>query len=394
MSPPKTKEVQTGVGVGVGETNSQKTEVFLVEITDLVLGKNNELITIKLKKNKNKPRAKTKSDFFIVVLPKLFYYIIVLVKKIYNFAGLGGTFDHFHQGHKEFLQFAANLSQNLIIGCTDKKMSLGKPWPQSIQDLSQRLKAVKKFTKTLGVNCEFIILKDLYGSTLEDERLEALIATTETRRGCETINQARKQLRLKTLPIMVCQMFKDQSGKELHADRIRAGLVNRDGLVYSKIFNQTIKLNLKQRQFFTKPQGKIVEKPRVENSWPVILVGDGTVDKFIQNHWPYQLGIFDYQIERQEAFGHSRKLQVNQEINNPAGFITTDLSQAILKTLSQLDKTRQLHLLVRGEEDLATVATVLHAPFGAYVYYGQPKQGLVEISIDENVKEKFAKALA
>jgi len=55
---------------------------------------------------------------------------------------------------------------------------------------------------------------------------------------------------------------------------------------------------------------------------------------------------------------------------------------------------QQLHLLVKGEEDLATVAAVLHAPLAATVYYGQPQEGLVEIIVTETVKEKFAKALA
>jgi len=315
------------------------------------------------------------------------------VKKIYTFVGLGGTFDHFHAGHQAFLKHAAQLSSTLVIGVTNQKLTMAKTWSQNIEDLPTRLKTVKKFAKTLKAGCEFIILNDVYGNTLEDERLEALVATAETRNGCELINQARKQLSLKTLPISICPMFKDNSGRELHADHIRAGITNRHGLVYAQLITRTLTLNNRQRQFFSKPQGKIVEKPNGENCWPVILVGDSTVDKFIQNHWPYHLAIFDYQIERQETFGHSRKLKVNQEISNPAGFITTDLSHSILKTIEQLTKNSQLHLLVRGEEDLATVVAVLHAPLGAYIYYGQPSQGLVEIVVNESIKDKFVKIL-
>jgi len=315
------------------------------------------------------------------------------VKKTYTYVGLGGTFDHFHLGHQEFLKFAARLGQHLVIGVTNQKMLLGKPYPQTLQSLPQRLKAVKKFAKTLRVSCEFIVLDNLYGTALDDQRLEALIATTETQMGCESINEARKQLHLKPLPIATCPMIKDQTGAELHADRIRAGLVNREGLVYSQLFKKLIKLNQKQRTFFTQAQGKLVDKPAAKTSGPVILVGDQTVEKFIQNHWPYNLGIFDYQIERQKSFGLSRQLKVNQKTTNPAGYITTDLSQSILQIMTQLHD-QQLHLLVKGEEDLATVAAVLHAPLAATVYYGQPQEGLVEIIVTETVKEKFAKALA
>lgn len=315
------------------------------------------------------------------------------MNKIYRCAGLGGSFDHLHQGHKQFLEFAARQAQLLVIGVTGQKMTLHKPHADSIQNLTQRVVALKNYVATLDSSFEVIVLDNIYGSTLEDERLKALIATPETISGCELINDARIKLKLQALPIKVCPMYFDDSGLELHADRIRAGLVNREGRVYEKIFEKTVKLNDKQRQFFSKIQGRIVEQSKQQTASPTILVGDATMAKFIANRWTYNVAIFDRQTQRQPS--KIDNIRIDAIVKNPAGCITPELSREVLNSLSSFAQSSQqkFYLHVEGEEDLATVAAVLHAPLGSLVYYGQPNQGLVEIEVNEAIKEKFAKAI-
>ena len=323
--------------------------------------------------------------------------------KVYTCAGLGGTFDHFHSGHKKFIEFAARKARHLVIGITDEKMSLSKLNPQSIERLSKRVSNVKEFAQSLHISFETIVLHDLFGNTLEDQRITALVATNETLSGCEQINETRLKLGLKSLPIELCQMVLDESGKELHSDRIRAGLINREGVVYQKLLEKNIVISDPQRQFFGKLQGKIVEQPTMvgvkskdtkQSASPTIVVGDATLANFIQYHWPYDIAIFDQQIQRQKTFLVVPTKENLETVKNPAGQITLKLSQQLFSLIHKRTMhSNSQYLEIAGEEDLATVVAVLLAPLGSYIYYGQPNQGLVEIVVTEQIKEKFANAL-
>lgn len=323
--------------------------------------------------------------------------------KIYACAGLGGTFDHFHAGHRQFIEFAARTARHLVIGITDEKMIKSKLFSNSIELLNKRVKNVTKFLNSLHLSFETVILHDLYGITLEDKRITSLVATNETLSSCEKINEARAKLRLSNLPIELCPMVLDHGGEELHSDRIRAGLVNREGLVYQKLWEKSIAINDQQRQFFAKEQGKIVEQPMAENkrnevdkrlASPTIVVGDATLTKFSQNHWTFDVAVFDRQIQRQKF---NSPIPIDEKIviiENPAGRITPQLGQSLFSLIQdQSNWLRPKYLEINGEEDLATVVAVLSAPLSSYVYYGQPNRGLVEILVNEQIKEKFAKAL-
>jgi uncharacterized protein (UPF0218 family) len=58
--------------------------------------------------------------------------------------------------------------------------------------------------------------------------------------------------------------------------------------------------------------------------------------------------------------------------------ITFEAWDAIKKALQNKGRTK---LLIDGEEDLLTVVTVLSAPLGAFVVYGQPRVGVVVIRV-------------
>jgi hypothetical protein len=44
---------------------------------------------------------------------------------------------------------------------------------------------------------------------------------------------------------------------------------------------------------------------------------------------------------------------------------------------------------VNGEEDLLTLAAVLSAPSGSIVVYGQPRRGIVVVSVNDDSKKRF-----
>lgn len=304
--------------------------------------------------------------------------------------GLGGTFDHLHDGHKHFIQFASKLGSKLIIGITHSKLTQQKQFSNLIEPFPKRKKSVIKYCQKQNVNAETVQLTDIYGPTLEKSSVRGLCVTEETMTGAEQINNLRLKMNLHQLEVFVCPFHKDEAGKVLDSSGIRAGLVNRRGQIYSKIFEKNIRLNEKQRQYFAKPQGKIVDAPHKKPNDFIAVVGDTSLEKFINNDWPYNLGIYDKKVQRRQY--HSFVIEQIKKFNrcvNTAGLISSGLVSTLVKNLDQ-EKT---HIFVDGEEDLAAVALMLMLPLGSVIYYGQPNDGLVEMEVTEKRKEAFYKTL-
>lgn len=313
--------------------------------------------------------------------------------KKYQTIGLGGTFDHFHAGHEKFLKFASELSDILVIGVTNQNIAERKTFPQSIESFAERSNSIVNFCKSLGINFELIALTDSVGTTVTDNRIEALAVTTETQVGGEHINQLRKERALAELPLHVCDLLTAADSQPLHSERIRAGECDREGLIYSDLFKQNIEISKEQRLVLAQPQGIIVDQPIFLSNKgfipsTIILVGDTTIERFISNDWPFHIGIFDRMVQRKPATGITLALKPDLVVQNSAGSITPKLATAIQELLES-DLTKPKYLLVEGEEDLAAIPAVMLAPLNAVIYYGQPNVGLVEIASSENVKAQL-----
>ncbi|MCD6381079.1 MAG: DUF359 domain-containing protein [Candidatus Odinarchaeota archaeon] len=78
------------------------------------------------------------------------------------------------------------------------------------------------------------------------------------------------------------------------------------------------------------------------------------------------------------------------KVSNPPGSITEEAINSIKRIFSSKKKAI---ILVKGEEDLFTLISVIFAPENSYVIYGQPNQGVVLVKADKNNREKFIKYL-
>jgi pantetheine-phosphate adenylyltransferase len=312
----------------------------------------------------------------------------------YSHIGLGGTFDHFHQGHVTFLTFAAQQAETLIIGVTSDEFIEGlKRFPQSLETYDQRVAAIQAFCNQEKITCEIVTLSDIYGPTLSDERIQALCATKETEANAKKINLARQEKGLEPLPIHVAPYFLDETNQPLHALDIRSGRANREGVIYSLLFKNALTLNEAQRDFFAKPQGPVLQESDLkdEHNTPfVVVVGDSALETFITHKIKYDLGIYDFQKKRQEDISDILKpIEPELTATNPAGSISLHLTKSLQTALNQNLK----HLFVQGEEDLATVALFLLLPLNSIIYYGQPNQGIVRVEITEEFKDTVYQVL-
>jgi len=332
--------------------------------------------------------------------------------------GLGGTFDHFHEGHEAFLEFAAKQGENLMIGITAQHLTSSKSNAQTIEPFRVRAKNVANWCKKYQVTHEIVQLFDIYGPTLEDKRIQALAVTEETVSGADTINHTRQAANMKELPVYICPMLPNELGQPLHADQIRAGTANRSGTVYLSHVSQGLKANDEQKRLLSHPLGELIPSggfthPDADKKAPIapVLVGDRTLLLAIEQDLPFSLAVTDGMIERNiitdkekatiDSYVTENKVKI-WNTTNPAGEMSAEAVQEIEKILSVIRpnrhssqrKSKNINILeVDGEEDLLTAVLILGMPLFSTLYYGQPKKGLVKVVITEQIKEKVFKIL-
>ncbi len=74
------------------------------------------------------------------------------------------------------------------------------------------------------------------------------------------------------------------------------------------------------------------------------------------------------------------------EVKNPAATLTKELIDLIRESL---DSRERVKIVVDGEEDLATLPSILYAPLGSVVVYGQPNVGSVMVKVTAEKKQQI-----
>jgi len=146
------------------------------------------------------------------------------------------------------------------------------------------------------------------------------------------------------------------------------------------------------REELKRPLGPVVDEGGLAQAslgpGPVATVGDMTTLTVHRLGMPLRLAVVDYQTKRVpdpgwlEALSPVGDLEV--EVTNPAATITADLYNRVLSAWTSRFPVK---IVVSGEEDLATLPAILHAPEGATVIYGIPDTGLCLVQVDEGARD-------
>lgn len=320
--------------------------------------------------------------------------------KKYNHAALGGTFDLLHRGHISLLEKAFTCAKSVSIGITTDKFcrQSGKT---PLEDQTARKKNLLSYLKSKdwSKRAEFVWLNDVYGTTLKDKTLDAIVVSKETETGASEINKLRAKYGLKKLKVIACPRILAQDHKKISTGRIRSGEISPEGqnfsLLLQKIagerFNNQIRASLK------KPFGKIIKTYSKTNlKRPIIAVGDISTQRLLKNHIVPNVSIVDFNVDRKRVFRDLSELgfagpNPDYVIKNMPGQISKDLIETVKKVLK--DKSRKHIILVDGEEDLAFIPALLLSPIPATIFYGQPKKGQVETIVTPETKEKLCTLL-
>ena len=146
----------------------------------------------------------------------------------FKLAGLGGTFDHLHNGHKCLLNTAFKVADRVAIAvCTDRLLQ-NKKDKEFIQPYELRIKRLKEYLEhELRVSkdsYELIPLDDPFGPAITSEELEIHISSEETFENSKKINEIRVQKGLKPLYLLMIPLILDEAGKKVSSSSIREKL--------------------------------------------------------------------------------------------------------------------------------------------------------------------------
>ncbi|MDP3974085.1 MAG: pantetheine-phosphate adenylyltransferase [Candidatus Daviesbacteria bacterium] len=320
---------------------------------------------------------------------------------------LGGTFDLLHNGHQLMLNKAFQSGRLAFIGLTTDQFneSRGK---ESFQNQNTRLHNLKAFLKQKNYlkRSAITLVNDIFGTTLEDPKLEAIVVTQENMHIVKLINQKRIAARLKPLQTILVPHLKDEEGRIISSTRIREGQIDSLGRSYKKLLLKIAgkKLNNHIREKLKKPLGKLLTTKTIpvipaQAGIHLITVGDVTTLNLLKRRIRPNLSIVDQRIQRRlmvnwiPAFAGMTK--GNIKIKNPPGQISRSLILAIDQAFKKIlvPNSSSLVLFIDGEEDLATIPAILLSPLGTRVCYGQPNKGLVEVKVDLEIKDYLYKLL-
>jgi cytidyltransferase-like protein len=313
----------------------------------------------------------------------------------YNKIVIGGTFDLLHNGHIHFIVQAFEKGALVDIGLTSDNFNTTRG-KTSIENQATRKKNLENFLEQSGFSNRYkiIVINDIYGTSVTDPSLEAILATDDTLQNVKQVNEKRLENGLVVLDVIKISYVRDETNSILSSTRIKSGEVATDGKRYydlllsivDKTFDEQVRNHLKL------PFGKLIDVKSLSiHSKNVITVGDVTTHNILKQGIKPKLSIIDFKVQRKPTYTHLRELGFEKAqpdstvINNPGGIsksLITEVNSALQKNTNSI-------VLVEGEEDLAVIPAVLLSPLGTRVLYGQPNEGMVEVVVDEKIKNQI-----
>ena len=145
-----------------------------------------------------------------------------------------------------------------------------------------------------------------------------------------------------------------------------------------------------RRELFKETLGKDLKESELikHKDTKMITVGDVVSLTMRRNGIRPILSVYDGYTERCEMTDFAALVEGEEKevVANPAGTITDELDEAVRNALTA--GTTDL-IRVEGEEDLALMPCILHAPEGTEIVYGWPGKGMMVITTDGTIRKRI-----
>ena len=155
--------------------------------------------------------------------------------KQFNHVVLGGTFDHFHKGHKALLEKAFEIGKKITIGIATEEIYKDKFLSETVESFAVRKKSVGKYIKKYlvhGRGIDIISFSEFTGGADKKNNIDAIIVSKETYPNALKINRLREKNKLPLLKIIIINDVLADDGELISSERIRAGEIDREGKVF------------------------------------------------------------------------------------------------------------------------------------------------------------------
>jgi pantetheine-phosphate adenylyltransferase len=158
----------------------------------------------------------------------------VVVANKFDLVATGGTFDEIHIGHIALLSKAFELGKRVIIGVTSddfaektkREKKLNHSYDKRVFNLKDIIQ--KKFGR---VSYKISKLDNEYGPIVILGEVDALIASTETAKKGEKINEIRSKKGLPPIAIISVDLIRTEDGSPISSTRIREGEIDPFGKI-------------------------------------------------------------------------------------------------------------------------------------------------------------------
>ncbi|OYT43738.1 MAG: hypothetical protein B6U88_00070 [Candidatus Aenigmarchaeota archaeon ex4484_56] len=149
-------------------------------------------------------------------------------------------------------------------------------------------------------------------------------------------------------------------------------------------------LKTEYREELRKPLGKLIKDiSKLKKYKDVVTVGDKTTQTFLDFGIIPRLSIVDYRIERNKiTYKYRQKFKEVKKSKNRRGTISYEAIEIIDQSL----KCNNCLIEIDGEEDLLVLPVILKLNKGV-ACYGQPKEGIVLVKINREIKERVTNML-
>lgn len=325
---------------------------------------------------------------------------------MYTHVFAAGTFDGMHKGHEALLDRAFLDGERVIIGLTSddfiRKFKLasreassearsrsarGSGSARQLAKFSTRKMQLAQWLRQRGRQATIIAIDDVHEPAASMPELDAIVVSSKTAFRAREINDIRKKRGLSQLAVLEVPMIDAEDKKPVSSSRMRNGEIDQDGKLI---------LPDNMRPELAKPLGMVLGESEIANSLVsnrekiIVAVGDVATKTLLDSGVTPRLAIIDFRVGRKsssilEKYRDSL-VKKSLSVKSGPGYISKEALQAI-----RAKHKEKRVIIVDGEEDLLALPAILYAPRGSVVYYGQPREGLVEVMVtDEKKKEVVA----
>lgn len=118
----------------------------------------------------------------------------------------------------------------------------------------------------------------------------------------------------------------------------------------------------------------------------IVTVGDVSTQTLLNKGLVPNVAIIDEHVQRNKSDIVDMSKFTVVEAKNPAGTITLEAWDMIQKVLKK--DNIKIIIKISGEEDLLVLPAIYETPYNSKVLYGQPNEGLVVVTVTEEIKKK------